>query len=332
MKTLVTGATGFIGSNLVDTLLAMGRRVRILVKAKNDIKGLDKNGNIEVAYGDLTQKKTLASATEGINIVYHLGALLPYEYHTRQAYYLVNVLGTKNLLEACEARDIKKFIYFSSISAVGPSYQPVPVEEDSACHPLTTYGISKYLSERIALDFFQEKKVPVVVIRTPLVYGPGDINGLLRIFQLIQKKLFVSIRPMRDKIRSFCYVGNLIDASLKAEISSCAAGNMYFISDQEQYRLGEFIDAVSKELGVRLFNIELPLSLGKIMGGACEIWSRLLKKKPFVTREMVQRLCAEYELCDIAKARAQLSYSPRYSLAQGISRTIAWYRQKGFLH
>ena len=136
---------------------------------------------------------------------------------------------------------------------------------------------------------------------------------------------------MRNKIRSFCYIENLIDASLKTETAKQALGNIYFICDSEQYSLGEFIDSISQELGVRLPQIGLPLSLGEMGGAACEIWSKLLKKKPFITREAIKRLCSEYEICDIAKARAQLDYSPRYSLRQGLSRTILWYKQRGFL-
>jgi len=309
---LVTGGTGFIGGNLVDLLLERKKNIRILVKPGCDIKKF-LGKKVEIIYGDLTDKESLRPATKGVNIIYHLAAILPYMRHPDKQYYLVNTIGTQNLLDVCKKANIQRFIYFSSISVLGSSYKRIILNEESPCNPTTFYGVSKYSSEQILLSAFKKDNIPVVILRAPMVYGPGDAGNL----------------PMRNKVRSFCYVGNLIDASYKAAELNNAVGKVYFISDDDNYTLEYFIDSIAEAMGVRLLKIILPLRVWKFLGWVYEI---IFRNDSLISRRNIERLCTEFEICDIAKAKGELGYAPPYSLKEGLCATVSWYRKHGFLH
>src|SRR3989344_2100082 len=145
MKILVTGATGFIGSHLAERLVKDRHRVRALVREKatkdnpepkNDAVELLKRLKVEIAYGDLLDIKSLEKAVKNIDVIFHLAAIARPMAIPDELYFKVNEQGTKNLLEACKNKKLKKIIIMSSISAVGPTRDDNPVNEDTPCRPV----------------------------------------------------------------------------------------------------------------------------------------------------------------------------------------------------
>jgi nucleoside-diphosphate-sugar epimerase len=187
LKTLVTGATGFIGKHLVKTLAQQGKTIRCLVRKTSDTRYLENLG-VEFHYGDLLSKDSLKDIAKGINIVYHLAG----EVNSNRCrnYYKINVDGTKNLVEQCLSKKVDRFIYLSSIAAVGPKSGTL-LTEQSPCKPANPYGKSKFETEKLLITYFDRFKFPVTILRAPIVYGPfGQHSVITKILQMISKGRF----------------------------------------------------------------------------------------------------------------------------------------------
>lgn len=329
-KVLVTGATGFIGSHLLDALVRRNQDVRCLVERKSDSEHLQRKG-IELVYGDLADKDSLAPAVEGVDVIYHLAAIQSYKRAPQEKYELINYGGTRELLESAVNRQIRKFIYFSSIGVVGSLNEPVLLDEKAPYKALSPYEISKEKAERTVFEYFNKYKLPAVVIRPSKVYGPGDLSELLTLYRMVQKGLFRFVGNMRKIRMSFCYVGNLVEASIMAEENDASIGQIYFISDERPYSLEEFVQAVAEEENVKLPKKDIPLWMAKL--GVCffEKLKKMTGKHSLVSEKTLIRMLTEYQMCDISKARKELNYSSKFRLKEGMHYTIDWYKQKGLL-
>ena len=171
MKTLVTGATGFIGSHLVEELLKGGHRVTCLVRKTSNLQWI--NGlNVRLIYGDCTIKESLLNAVADFDYIFHLAGLT--KAANERDFFSANALGTENLVSAVIEKnpDTKRFVYLSSLAAAGPSCDGTPAKEAGEPKPVSAYGRSKLEGERIVMR--HKNTIPVTVIRPPAVYGPRD--------------------------------------------------------------------------------------------------------------------------------------------------------------
>lgn len=178
MKTLVTGATGFIGSHLVKALVEQGKDVRCLVRKTSDTQYLNELG-VELFYGDLLYKESLQEVAKNVNIVYHLAGIV----HSKKSsdYYKINTNGTQNLVEVFLSEKIERFVYLSSIAAVGPNREHgILLNEQSPCRPIDPYGRSKLGAEKLLMNFFKKYGFPIVIIRPPTVYGPSGRSQIIK--------------------------------------------------------------------------------------------------------------------------------------------------------
>ncbi len=251
MKTLVTGATGFIGRHLVKALHEKDRAIKCLVRKTSQTDFLEQLG-VELVYGDLEDKDSLRRALQGADIIYHAAG----EVFALDAgnYYTVNVSGVKNLLEACSNESVRKFIHFSSSSATGPNpVRDIPVNEDSPCSPITPYGKSKLEGEKTIKELSKQYNVPTVIIRPPLVYGPGvsQSSRVLMFLKLIHKGVFRIIGTGNNLV-SLCNIDNLIHGLLLAEKEQRAEGETYFLADARPYTVNEIAETIAKEEGKQL--------------------------------------------------------------------------------
>lgn len=333
-KILVTGATGFIGSHLVEALAEKNRRVRCLVRRDSFLKNLEYikslrdpiKSKIEIFNGDLLDKKLLKKALRDIDIIFHLAAIARPMAIPNQAYFDVNATGTKNLLEACRSTKIKKFIHMSSISAVGPSRDGKPVNESTPCKPVDTYGESKLEAEKILFEYYKKYKIPIVILRPSMVFGERDFE-MLRFFKAVKTGFF----PIRGRGKmEFCYVQNLVEACLLAEEKG-KIGEVYCISNGESYTLNKIIRTMVKEMHIKLVPIFLPISMLRAGGFAMEIIGKRFNFHPPFSKETATWMTTNYWYCSIEKAKKELGYKPKFSLGEGIRRTVKWYKKEGFL-
>lgn len=325
MKALVTGGLGFIGSHLTRGLLKRGYEVRNLVFVDDRKKNVLFDLNMELFYGDITNKNSLIEAIKGIDFIYHLAGLPGDSRAPEEAFERVNFYGTKNLLEVCfqENPNIKRIIFASSDSAVGPSYDGTSLNEACACHPTTAYGLSKYHAELEAMRFM--KKLPIVIIRPPLVYGPGD-RRMLKYFMITKKRVKLIIGSGESRM-SFCYVENLIDGFILAAESENAAGKVFFIADESPCTWNEFVDNIASALGIKTIGIKVPVVIAKNIILIYNWLAKAVGVKPMITTENIMDMDNNRWICDISKAQQELGYAAKVKLRQGLRITANWYKR-----
>jgi nucleoside-diphosphate-sugar epimerase len=323
LKTLVTGATGFIGTYLVRTLVEQGKDVRCLVRKNSDTKPLKELG-VELFVGDITSRDSLKGAAKGVNIVYHLAG----EVYSKRCsdYYKINFEGTKKILEECLPENIERFIYLSSIAAVGPNRKPgILLNEQSPCRPIDSYGKSKLESEKLLLRSFDTDGFPVVIVRPPTVYGPSERSKIIKkVFQMVQKGSHL-IASGHNHLRSMCYIDNLIQGMIATEHFTSSIGQIYFFADKRPYRYNEIFQAVAQEMGIVLKETHLPGWTLSVCGVLFKLLSRIdyYSLPLFVAWHMVLEMA-----CDIRKAKEQLNYKPRIDIKEGIKKTVRYYLEK----
>lgn len=326
MKALVTGATGFIGSHLVEALVQRGTEVRCLVRDKNRLSWLA-DAAVEYAVGDCREKNSLRQAVQGVDQVFHLaGATAAVREKT---FFEVNALGTENLVQACIENNsgLEKFIYLSSQAAAGPCRSAGQKNESDLCEPVSPYGKSKLRGEELALS--QAHRLPLLILRPCAVYGPRDKG-----FFTLVKCLSRNIKPClscRDQHISMCYVEDLIRAIILSAESRTESGEIFFLSDGHDYRMEEIGDIFAQAMGIRALELRIPRQLLFGMAFCAEWVSRVTRRPSIMSRgKMHEMLCRNW-LCDIGKARAELAYEPRTPLARGAALTVAWYKKENWL-
>jgi nucleoside-diphosphate-sugar epimerase len=315
-RVLVTGATGFIGSHLVDELLWKGCAVTALIRTNSDLRWL-RGKRIEFLEGDLLEKKKLPSL-KGFVYIFHLGEE-PTSLH-RRGFYRASLKGTERLIAAAQkVRGLKRFVYLSSQAAAGPAPPERPQTEEDPPMPVSPYGKSKLLREEAVLSC--RDKVPVTVLRPCPTYGPRDAY-LFEYFKAISRGHF----PMLGKepiSLSFCYVEDLIQALMLSITRDHPSGEVFFISDGEKYALDFFADVVSSALQVKLHKIHIPLWAARFYAAAADGWG--------IVRGKRAQAGERNWVCDITKAKKTLGFRPRFRLEAGLKVTIRWYRDKGWL-
>jgi nucleoside-diphosphate-sugar epimerase len=322
----VTGGTGFIGSHLVERLLAQKYAVRCLIR-NPDKPGYLKNLPVELVHGDLFSSSALETAITGVDYVYHVAGVVGSK--TKEGFYRGNRDATKNLtgIAARVNRHLKKFVFVSSGAAIGPSPSHSAIDESVQYHPITTYGKSKMEAELEVLKFKDE--LPVTIVRPTVVYGPRD-PATFDYFNTINKG-FEPLVGFQDKFVSMVYATDLVTGILLAGESDRSAGQSYFLGSERGYSWREIGDITKSVMGKKALRIRLPEPLVYAVAATAGIFS-LLNEKPSVLnfekgRDMVQ----DYWVFDISKAKADLGYNPAISLEDGIRKTVLWYKQNGWM-
>jgi len=334
MKVLVTGGTGFIGSHLVERLSREKVKVRCLVRRQSNATFLKTLEGIELFEGDLLRPRSLFEASKGVRKIFHLAAVshtledVDYSFFRRQ-----NILPSINLAKAAIENKVEKFIYYSSIEAVGlraATNIKKPINESVTPSPETKYGRSKLEIERNLLDIHKNKSLPVVIIRPSVIYGPRDItHGPLKLFKSIQSGMFRIVGDGGNLV-SWCYVENLVEATILAANKKISDGQIYFVNDEQPYEFKKIAEVAAKNLGVKLPGLRIPLFLAKLACMPIEIGFSFFKKDPPLSRSKL-RLATQSFVYDISKAKKELGYKQVYSLAKGMKKTIAWYKENGYL-
>jgi len=335
MKILVTGASGFIGSHLVEKLVKDGHKVKVLIKnvasddldkRKDSLELLNKLG-IEIFEGDLLEKSSLKKAVQGVEVVFHLAAIARPMNIPRGDYFLVNETGTENLLEECIGKKIKKIIIMSSVSAVGPTRDQKPVNEKTDCKPVDIYGFSKLAQEKIAGRYTQEYNLPIIILRPTMVFGPRDFE-MLKLFKAVNKRFF----PIygKDKCMEFLYVENLVEACILA-MEKGKIGEKYHISNSEHYSINEIISSIAKAENKKMLPIKLPYFVFVFGGYTMELIAKILGFHPPFKHDTVVWMTKKFWYNDISKAKKDLDYKGKIGLDEGVKKTAEYYKEKGLI-
>jgi nucleoside-diphosphate-sugar epimerase len=287
------------------------------------LKGLP----IEVHWGDCNDKNSLREAVEGVEQVFHLAGVTKAVHE--KTYFEVNAFGTENLIHACLENNprIQKFIYLSSQAAAGPCRNGNKKKESDQCKPVSPYGQSKQMGEELAMAHAQE--LPLLILRPSAVYGPRE-RDIYTFFKLLSKRIKPCL-PSKDQHISLCYVEDIIQAILLAAQVKGSSGEIFFLSDGQDYRLEEIGDIFAQAMGVTTFCIRVPEWMIIGMASFSEYLSKLSGKPPLLNKGKVEEILQRNWVCDITKAKTALGFEPHISLAQGAKLTFEWYKKENWL-
>jgi nucleoside-diphosphate-sugar epimerase len=328
MKILLTGGSGFLGSYVAEQLTAEGHTVRALVRPRSDKRVLEKLARVEFAPGAIEDRASLGPALEGVDAVIHVAGIV--KARKPADFFEVNTQGTKNVLDAALARGgISRFVYVSSLAAVGPSLDGTPVPDDAEPKPVTHYGRSKLEAEREVLAV--KDRIPVTVVRPPLIYGPRD-RETLAFFTSVKN----GVLPMTGdgtNTLSVVYASDCAAAIVRAVTATHGeSGRTYFVDDGAVYvwreALGEIEQAMGKRAWVR---VGMPLGVVKVAAAATQLWGKVSGTAQMLTLDKVNELTQPHWVCSGEGARRDLGWAPRVQWRQGVQETVNWYRAEGWL-
>jgi nucleoside-diphosphate-sugar epimerase len=318
---LVTGASGFLGSYLVKELLKHDVSVRAMVRSSSsraNLEGLD----VEIVEGDLQNKESLLKATEGIQGVFHIAALFRQAGIPDEQYGKVNAEGTRLLLDASIEQGVKRFIHCSTVGVLSHIDSP-PANESTPYKPGDIYQYTKMQGELIALDYFKSGKIPGVVIRPAMIYGPGD-SRTLKLFNMISRGIFFYVGKGKALVH-WVDVRDLAHAFWLAMQKTELNNAIYTIGGERFLPLKDMTSIVAQRLNVRKPWLHLPVKPTQLLGTLCERICTPLKIQPPIYRRRVDFFTKDRAF-DISKAKSELGFKPSQSLEGEITDIIESYR------
>lgn len=318
----VTGSNGFVGSHLVDLLLEKNFFVRCVVRESSNLKWLE-GKDIEIIKCGLFDKAGLAKALKDADYIYHVAGVVKSK--TKEGYYTGNVETTRNLLDVAleQNKNLKRFVVLSSQTVTGPSLNSKPINEETECAPLTTYGKSKYEEEKLALGY--KDKLPITICRAPAVYGERDTEIFIY-FQNFAKGITTKI-GLDNKILSLIHVADLVEGLYMAAMSEKAIGEIYFISSEKFYLWDEINSITSKVLNKKAIKILVPHFLVYTLAAIAQFFSLFSSKAATLNLEKAKDLVQHAWICDTSKAMRDFGYRQNVSMEEGIKRTCDWYKE-----
>ena len=296
---LITGAGGFIGSNLVENQLALGKKVKAFDINLDRLSHLKAESSCELIAGDLRDSTKLKEVIKGTNLVFHLASAHLEVTKSENYYYEINVDAALNLARiAHEARVFGKL-------------KELPANENTACYPEILYEKTKLAGEKTVLQYCHETGFPIVILRPAWVYGPR-CPRTLKLFRTINSGKFFMVGD-GNNYRHPIYISDMADAFELAGKQDNITGEMFVIASDEPVRLKELIALIMKII------CQLIESL----------FTTLKKEPPFSSRSI--KFFTESSRFDIAKAQRSLHFSPKISLREGLAKTYSWFQTNGLL-
>lgn len=322
---LVTGAGGFIGRHLVGRLLQSECGVRGLVRSGGSRP--DWGNCVSVVEGDVRNLLAMEQATAGVDTVFHLAGkahALSDVQQDEAAYHSVNVDGTGNVLKGAVAGGAKRFVFFSSVKAMGEE-APECQDESRDSLPKTAYGRSKLAAEHLVLDYGKRTGLHVVCLRLPLVYGPGNKGNLFQMISAIDRGFFPPLPDLENR-RSMVHVSNVVEAALLAATSQAANGKCYIVTDARAYSTRKLYEMICRELGKQVPQWHTPLVMLKVLGRVGDMIGYIRGKRFLFDSDALEKFIGSaWYSCE--KISRELGYRPSITFEDALPELIAWYRE-----
>ena len=327
MVDLVTGATGFIGGQLVKELLKRGRKLRLLVREGRDIAKL-RNARVEIFYGDLNKPETLKNISKGADVVYHAAGQLGGAGVSYKQLRKTNVEGTENLLKACLDHKPKRFVHFSSTVVYGFNGN-INTDESSELKPFKSgYCRSKALAEEQLFRFSGD--IELIILRPSNIFGPEDTVFTYLITWAMDKRILFAFPKAGETLTSPCYIKNIVTATEKALKVTAKKGpcEVYNISDGNDIDWKRYLNLIAGQLGKKPPRRSAPVKPLLFAARMLEIIYTLLKirSRPPITPHDIAHVSDDYSF-SIDKAKTKLGYNPVFTTEKGIAETVNWYRE-----
>lgn len=326
MKALVTGATGFTGGYMVKNLLDHGYQIRSFVRPQSDLSQL-KSLPVEFSFGSLENREEVEMAVEGTDVIYHIAALYRAANVPDSTYRLINVEGTRHILDAALKYNIKRVVHCSTCGVLGDIKNP-PATEDDPVKPEDIYQETKAEAEKLALSYYQDYGVPVTIVRPVGIYGPGDTR-MLKMYRMVRNRKFIMFGG-GEVYYHLTFVTDTVEGFRLAGEHDNAVGQIYIIAGESYTTLNDFAAAIAEEFDVKPPRLHPPVWPLYVAGFLCEKICVPLRIEPPIFRRRVH-IFTHDRAFDISKAKKELNFQPKVDMQEGIHRTAEWYKAKGYL-
>jgi UDP-glucose 4-epimerase len=325
LNVLVTGATGFIGSHLVNKLLDAGHNVRCTIRNSSDMSTLPVNKQIEVVNVDLQAPQK--DIFDSIQIVIHLAAQLG-EYGIEPDYiYKINYDMTKKLLLQAEQSNVEQFIFCSTPGVLGFGHRLAP--EDTAYNPRNLYEKTKTDAEQFIISHCADSHMKYTIIRPDFVYGPGDIRRI-KLYKAIRNRKFILTTSGKSYIHP-TYIDDVIQGFLLCVGNPKSYNEVFNIAAAEDVQSSEFLQVIANEVGSRVVHINIGYKPSIFISRIVDIiFDKIFHKEGFVTPNKIDFLATDHS-SSIEKAKRILGYSPEFDIYKGLHTTINWCRHNDYL-
>jgi len=322
MRVLVTGATGFVGSHLVEALRRRGHEVTALARSPRKAEALTSQGARVVA-GDLYDAAALDRAAAGQDIVYHVAGVVAAR--DEAEFLRANRDGTRNILDAAERSGNPRFVLVSSLAAAGPAPLGAPLTGRETPRPVTAYGRSKLAAE----EMVRGSALRWSVIRPPIVYGPRD-REILKIFRLARLHLAPVFGDGSQEL-SAVHASDLADALVAAGESPATIGGIYPACHPEVFTSAELGHAVARAMGRSVTTIRIPIPVARALLSLTEAGARLARQVTILTADKANEFFQPAWTGDPGPLTRDTGWRATCNLQSGLANTYEWYRQAGWL-
>jgi nucleoside-diphosphate-sugar epimerase len=328
---LVTGATGLLGSHIVEQLRLRNRPVRVLVRPNSDTSWLETQ-DVEFVYGDLSDHAALAEACKGVETVYHSAARVG-DWGPWEEFVEITIRGTHNLAEAAAEAGVKRFIHISSISSYGHPNQEGLVLDESAplgvnLHKWSYYSRAKVEAERELWAMHESGKINLTVIKPSWLYGPRDRATIFRLANMLRQGKAKILGDGENRL-NVVYAGNVAEACILAADNEKAVGQAYNVCNDGVMKQKQWMNLLARELGAPPVEKHVPYRVAYNVAFILECFGHLFKKKkpPMITRYSVW-LMGRRCFFSAEKARNELGWQSSVPYEEGVKKTIAWLRKQ----
>lgn len=324
-KVLITGASGFLGYHIINAAVENGYDVYAAIRSKSNIKHLE---NLPIKYVVLDYKDAegLQKIFEEKQFDYVIHAAGTTKANSEQEYDLVNNIYTQTLaIAAAKNKNVKRFVFISSLAALGPSKSPGKnITENIPPDPVTAYGKSKLNAE----NNLKKVDIATTIFRPTAIYGPRE-KDIFIVTQTISKGIDAYIGRINQQL-SFVYGADMGEIAVKA-LKQTGGNAEYNITDGNSYSRYAYADIVKQLLKKKAVRFHLPLPVFKTILFFVEKISKAMNKVPAVSLEKLGELTAENWACDISKVKNELGFHPKFDLEKGLKASVEWYKENKWL-
>ena len=323
---LLTGATGFLGHNLVPRLIEEGHQVRALVRPTSQVDFL-KKWQVELAYADdISDTKAVRKACEGCDQVIHAAGKFSF-WGSDEDFWQTNVLGTTAVIEAALSAQVQRFIHISTIVVIGKMTTGSTIDETVPCHPQEPYQQTKYEAEKRVLAAHREHGLPAIILRPGAFYGPWGRYAFNRLF------FEEPLRGWRIKVSGGKHITfpvfapDVVQGVMRSLANGCV-GEIYNICSQSLTH-NEVNQVVSDVAGMSHWRINMPKPIVMNLARSWTALSRFTGREPFYPINMAPYVFQDWPI-SIEKAKKELGFVPT-PFADGVHQTLEWYWEQGIL-
>ena len=326
MKVLLTGASGFVGSHILDSLLRRGLETAILLRPTSNTRFITSHlTSVEVRPGSTGDPDSLGRAMAGITHVIHCAGAT--KAARAAGFYEVNQAGTRNVVSAIngQAAQVQRLVHISSVAVTGPAPREKPAREDDPPQPVSDYGRSKLAAE---LEVSHHCRAGYVMLRPPAVYGPRDVE-FLRLFRAVNRHLLP--KPSSAQALSLVFVRDLAEAVATCLTHPAVGGKTYFVASPEVVTARAMAVEIAAQSGAWTLPLPLPAALLWPVCLANELASRVTRRPALLNLQKFAELRAPGWVCDPARIERDTGFVCATTLKPGIAETLTWYREHTWL-